>query len=145
MKVITTHFNADFDCLASMLAAKKLYPDARIVFPGSQEKNVRDFLKSSDYSFQFDKLKNIPLEDITTLIIVDTRLAGRIGPFEDVVKRKGISVHVYDHHPNTPQDIESEVSVVRERGATTTIFVELLREKGMSISPAEATIMALGI
>jgi len=145
MKVITTHLNADFDCLASMLAAKKLYPDARIVFPGSQEKNVRDFLKSSDYSFQFDKLKNIPLEDITTLIIVDTRLAGRIGPFEDVVKRKGISVHVYDHHPNTPQDIESEVSVVRERGATTTIFVELLREKGISISPAEATIMALGI
>lgn len=145
MKVITTHLNADFDCLASMLAAKKLYPDARIVFPGSQEKNVRDFLKSSDYSFQFDKLKNIPLEDITTLIIVDTRLAGRIGPFEDVVKRKGVSVHVYDHHPNTPQDIESEVSVVRERGATTTIFVELLREKGISISPAEATIMALGI
>ena len=145
MKVITTHFNADFDCLASMLAAKKLYPDARIVFPGAQEKNVRDFLKASDYSFQFDKLKNISLDEITTLIIVDTRLTGRIGPFESVVKRKGVSVHVYDHHPNTPQDIESEVTVVKERGSTTTIFVELLREKGIPLTPAEATIMALGI
>ena len=145
MKVITTHFNADFDCLASMLAAKKLYPDARIVFPGAQEKNVRDFLKASDYSFQFDKLKNISLDEITTLIIVDTRLTGRIGLFESVVKRKGVSVHVYDHHPNTPQDIESEVTVVRERGSTTTIFVELLREKGIPLTPAEATIMALGI
>ena len=145
MKVITTHFNADFDCLASMLAAKKLYPDARIVFPGAQEKNVRDFLKASDYSFQFDKIKNISLNEITTLIIVDTRLAGRIGSFESVVKRKNVSVHVYDHHPNTPQDIESEVTVVRERGSTTTIFVELLKEKGIPLTPAEATIMALGI
>ena len=145
MQVITTHFNADFDCLASMLAANKLYPDAKIVFPGAQEKNVRDFLKASDYSFQFDKIKNISLDEITTLIIVDTRLAGRIGSFESVVKRKGVSVHVYDHHPNTPQDIESEVTVVKERGSTTTIFVELLREKGIPLTPAEATIMALGI
>ena len=145
MKVITTHLNADFDCLASMLAARKLYPDAKIVFPGSQEKNVRDFLKSSDYSFQFDKLKNISFDDITELIIVDTRLAGRIGPFEEVTIRGGVSIHVYDHHPNTPQDIKSDVTVVKERGSTTTIFVELLREKGISITPEEATIMALGI
>ncbi len=28
MEVITTHMNADFDSLASMVAAKKLYPEA---------------------------------------------------------------------------------------------------------------------
>ena len=33
MKVITTHYNADFDALSSMVAAKKLYPDALLVFP----------------------------------------------------------------------------------------------------------------
>ncbi len=36
MKVITSHHNADFDSLSSMVAAKKLYPDALLVFPGSQ-------------------------------------------------------------------------------------------------------------
>jgi len=41
LTVITTHINADFDALASMLAAQKLYPDALVVFPGSQEKNLR--------------------------------------------------------------------------------------------------------
>ena len=41
--VITTHVNADFDALASMLAAQKLYPEARVVFPGSQEKNLKNF------------------------------------------------------------------------------------------------------
>ena len=36
--VIATHVNADFDALASMLAAQKLYKNALVVFPGSQEK-----------------------------------------------------------------------------------------------------------
>ena len=42
LQVITTHLNADFDGLASMLAAKKLYPEALLVFPGSQEQNLRE-------------------------------------------------------------------------------------------------------
>jgi len=43
LEVITTHMNADFDALASMVAIKKLYKNAVIVFPGSQEKNLRNF------------------------------------------------------------------------------------------------------
>ena len=42
LTIITTHVNADFDALASMLAAQKLYPDALVVFPGSQEKNLKN-------------------------------------------------------------------------------------------------------
>ena len=34
MDLISTHVAADFDALASMLAASKLYPQARLVFPG---------------------------------------------------------------------------------------------------------------
>ena len=47
LTIITTHLNADFDALASMLAAQKLYPEAKIVFPGSQEKNLRNFFIKS--------------------------------------------------------------------------------------------------
>lgn len=51
MDVITTHVNADFDCLGAMVAAKKLYPDALMVFSGAQEKSMRDFfLKSTGYA-----------------------------------------------------------------------------------------------
>ena len=49
MEVITTHMNADFDALASMLAAKKLYPEAKMVFPGAQKKKLEEFL--SAYKF----------------------------------------------------------------------------------------------
>ncbi len=36
-EVITTHINADFDALASMIAASKLYPGASLVFPHKVE------------------------------------------------------------------------------------------------------------
>ena len=43
MDVIISHVNADFDCLGSLAAAARLYPGALLCFPGSQEKNLRDF------------------------------------------------------------------------------------------------------
>ena len=45
--IITSHINADFDAIGAMLAAQLLYPEAVIIFPGSQEKNLRDFFVSS--------------------------------------------------------------------------------------------------
>ncbi|MGA9754886.1 MAG: hypothetical protein WBV23_07060, partial [Desulfobaccales bacterium] len=54
LEVITTHLNADFDAMASMVAARKLYPEALLVFPGSQERNLRDFfIRSSFYFMDF--------------------------------------------------------------------------------------------
>jgi tRNA nucleotidyltransferase (CCA-adding enzyme) len=88
MEVITTHINADFDSLASMLAAKKLYPGAVLVFPGSTEKNLRDFfLQSTFYVFQAERMKNVDLKAVKRLILVDTRQAGRIGKFGEVARR----------------------------------------------------------
>jgi tRNA nucleotidyltransferase (CCA-adding enzyme) len=145
MQVITTHFNADFDCLASMVAAKKLYPKALLVFPGSQERMVREFLKDSDLNYQFERIKRIPLEEVSRLILVDTRMAERIGDFASLIGKPGVEVHIYDHHPQQVGDIEGHLAVIRERGSTTTIFVEIFRERGIPITPTEATVMALGI
>jgi nanoRNase/pAp phosphatase (c-di-AMP/oligoRNAs hydrolase) len=73
-EVITTHLNADFDALASMIAAQKLYPEAALVFPGSQEKNLRNFfLHSTSYLFNFTRLKHVDFDRIKRLILVDTR------------------------------------------------------------------------
>ena len=41
--VITCHANADNDALASLVGALALYPDAVLLFPGTQEKQVQDF------------------------------------------------------------------------------------------------------
>lgn len=145
MKVITTHLNADFDALASMIAAQRLYPDARLVFPGSQETNLRYLLKIPGYNIPYLKLKDINIEDIDHLILVDTRMADRIGDFAHILNKQGLVIHVYDHHPSHPNDINGEYEVIKEVGATTTIFVQIFQERGIQITSQEATIMALGI
>ncbi|MBF0525292.1 MAG: CBS domain-containing protein [Deltaproteobacteria bacterium] len=138
--------NADFDALASMLAAKKLYPNATLVFPGSQEGSLRDFfLQSTLYIFDFEKIKQVDLEKVERLILVDTRQAGRIGDFKDIVGKNGVDIHIYDHHPPSPDDITGSVEVIREVGANTTIMVSLLRERDICLTPEEATVMATGI
>ena len=93
MDVITTHMNADFDALASMVAAKKLYPDAHLVFPGSKEKSIRDFLlKSTLYFLDIEKSANIDIKDVDRLILVDIRQAKRIGKFAQLCSKDRKSV-----------------------------------------------------
>ena len=146
MEVITTHTNADFDSLASMLAAKKLYPSAVLVFPGSQERSLRDFfIHSTLYAFEVERMKNIDLQEVKRLILVDTRQISRIGKFSEVVSNSDVEIHIYDHHPPSSDDLHGSLEVVSEVGATTTLLLNLLRERGMEITPDEATVMLLGI
>jgi tRNA nucleotidyltransferase (CCA-adding enzyme) len=146
MEVITTHTNADFDSLASMVAAKKLYPNAVMVFPGSQERSLRDFfIHSTLYALEIERVKNIDVQDVTRMILVDTRQVSRIGKFSEIVGKPGLEIHIYDHHPPSPEDIHGSVEVVAEVGATVTLLVHLIQEKGIEITPDEATAMMLGL
>jgi tRNA nucleotidyltransferase (CCA-adding enzyme) len=146
VEVITTHLNADFDALASMLAAKKLYPRATLVFPGSQESNLRNFfLYSTSYLFNFARIKQIDFESIKRLILVDTRQKSRIGKFAELVNRKDVEIHVYDHHHDSEEDIRGDLEVIRHAGSTTAILIEIIRERSIPITADEATIMSLGI
>jgi tRNA nucleotidyltransferase (CCA-adding enzyme) len=146
MDVITTHINADFDSLASMLAAKKLYPNAVLVFPGSQERSLRDFfIHSTLYAFEIERVKNIDLQEVNRLILVDTRQISRIGKFSEVLSKPGLDIHIYDHHPPSSEDLHGSLEVISEVGATVTLLLNILQEKGIEITPDEATVMMLGI
>ena len=149
MDLITTHLNADFDGLASMVAARKLYPGALLAFPGGAQEPVRSFLAVHDLGLA--KLKEIDLAGITRLVLVDTQEPERIGPFKDLCGRSDVLVHVYDHHPNSDSHstegfpLNAERRLVEPVGATTTILVEQLREAGLTLTAFEATVMALGL
>ncbi|MFQ5464822.1 MAG: CBS domain-containing protein [Thermodesulfobacteriota bacterium] len=145
MEVIVPHTNADFDAFASMVAAKKLYPGARVVFSGSTEKAVAAAIESIDLPFPIDRLKDIDLESISTLVLVDVRQPGRIGRFSSLVGRPGVEVHVYDHHPPGPDDIRGTVDVTLPYGSTTSVLTHILKERGMALTPLEATILMAGI
>ncbi|MDR2142640.1 MAG: CBS domain-containing protein [Deltaproteobacteria bacterium] len=144
--LITTHVNPDYDGVASMMAASRLYPDAVMVFPGGQEKNIRNyFIESILYLFNVARPKDIDLTKVELLVVVDTRQRERLGLVAPVLKNPQLRIHIYDHHPDSPADLRAEESHVAQVGATVTLMTETLREKGLAISPQEATMLALGL
>lgn len=162
LTVITTHVNADFDGLASMIAVSKLYPEGLLVFSGSQEKLIRDFfVQTTSYLYGFKKLKEVDLNRVGRLILVDTRQTSRIGKFSEILNRENLEVHIYDHHPDSDDDIvvykngryepgndfkfSVGTVVIKPLGSTTAILTEFIKERGITITPEDATVMALGL
>jgi len=145
LEVIISHQSTDFDSLAAMVAAKKIYKDALLVFTGAIERNVRKFISIYGDLIEITPLKKIKIEEITKLIIVDTRIKRRIGPFANVLNKRDLEIHIYDHHPSTADDIKGDLIVIEEVGATTTIMLKKIRIMNLEISPIEATLFALGI
>ena len=146
MDVITTHINADFDCLGSMIGARKLYPDAVMVFAGSQERSLREFfVKSAFYAYDFKRVRDVDLAKIERLILVDVRQSSRIGPFAAVARRSGVEVHIYDHHPSGDSDLRGNLEVIEPVGATVTVLTQLFMQRQIRPTPDEATMMMLGL
>ncbi|MBN2809072.1 MAG: CBS domain-containing protein [Deltaproteobacteria bacterium] len=147
IEVITSHINTDFDGLAAMLAARHLYPQAEMVLPGSPERSLHNFfLHSCGYAYPFKRLKDVDLEEIGRLIVVDTRQKSRIGPFAEVAARLGVEVVVYDHHPASDDDLQGVAwCEVAEVGAVVTLLAEKLREKNLALAADEATLMMIGL
>lgn len=145
MEIITSHTNTDLDALASMVAAKKLYPGAELVFPGKLSRNVEEFMSLHKDVFNVKASKEVKLDSVTRIILVDTKNPKRINKLSEILLRPGIDVHIYDHHPWTDEDVRGAVEVVEMVGATATLLVEKIKEENIHISPLEATIFALGI
>ena len=146
MDIITTHVNADFDCLGAMIAARRLYPDAALVFPGGQERSLRDFLlQSTLYAYDFKRVKDVDLQTVNRLILVDVCDARRIGPFAEVAERDDVELHIYDHHPVDGESLHGAVEHIEPVGATTTIMAHLFMERGIVPTSDEATMMMLGL
>ncbi|MFC5712514.1 CBS domain-containing protein [Thalassorhabdus alkalitolerans] len=143
MEVIVSHTNLDFDALASMIAAKKLYPDAMLVLNDKQIPPVEGFLAIYRDMFDFYKAKDISWEDVTHLIIVDTASPNRIGSFLKECNEPYITV--FDHHPSKEGDIKGDTSVLEQTGAAVTLLLEEIQRQEVSITDFEATLFGLGL
>ena len=144
MEIIVAHQLTDFDGLAAMVAASKLYPDAVPVFPGRLHKLVKDFMALYRDEIDIAYLNDIELEEVEKVFIVDTAKYENLGELGNKLNWHDIEVIVYDHHPHGEEDwINLDLS--EDVGATTTILINKLIAEGLNINPVEATIFALGI
>lgn len=147
--VITTHQNADFDALAGTVGASLLYPGAQIVFAGSLNPNVREFVSLHGESLPIVSVRLIDHAAVKQLVVVDTAELDRIGDFSKLCGKPGVEVVVFDHHslerPQRPLYVKGENWVITDDGATATAMLHLLLERGVEIPRLAATIFALGI
>jgi tRNA nucleotidyltransferase (CCA-adding enzyme) len=147
--VITTHQNADFDALGAALGASLLYPGARIVFTGSLNPNVREFVSLHGETLPLVSLRLIDQKKIRQLVIVDTADPERIGDLGQLCGCPDIETVILDHHgaenPVRPPFVAGENWVLSSDGAQSTSMLHLLKERQVEISRLEATIFALGI
>ncbi|MHB0978480.1 MAG: CBS domain-containing protein [Thermoleophilia bacterium] len=147
--VITTHQNVDFDAFAASVGAARLYPDARIVFAGSLNRNVREFVSLHGEELPLVGVRSLDLDSVRRLIVVDTADCARLAELGALCGRPDVEVVVFDHHqaetPERPSFVRGENWVLSDDGAQSTSMVHILRERELSISALEATIFALGI
>jgi tRNA nucleotidyltransferase (CCA-adding enzyme) len=146
VRIITTHLSADFDAFAAAVCAVRLFPDSKVLFPGSQEVGVRRFLAESELSYPEVKLRQARAATIKNAVVVDTRSPSRLGEVYDLIQRDDCPVTVIDHHmEEDDDDLEAHELIERPVGATCTIVAELFRERGIKPTAEEATLLLMGI
>ena len=146
MEIIVPHEGTDFDGLAAMIAASKVYPGAKPVFPGHLSNQVKDFMALFKDQFRIYRPENIDQQQVERIILVDTKDPSRVGPFKNLIFDKEIGKIVYDHHVLDDNNFNFKyVDFTSQVGSTTTILVERIKEEEIPITATEATLFALGI
>jgi len=145
-EVIATHANTDFDAFASLLAARRLYPDAVVAVQGTLNRNVREFYRLHADELDAVDASRLELESIRRLVVVETTSASRLGELEAVALDPEVETAVFDHHAGElPDWVKPENAVISQDGALTTTLVGVLAERELEVTPLEATLFALGI
>jgi tRNA nucleotidyltransferase (CCA-adding enzyme) len=140
MHVIVTHPNADFDAIASLLGAWRLYPEAVPLLPNTLNRNVRDFITLYENQLPFVRQSDLKRTPINQVTIVDTQQVPALKNLEPNAR-----LHIIDHHELHEPAPEGAVLSLADTGATVTLLVEQMREAAIRLSPVEATLLLLGI
>ena len=140
MDIILTHERTDFDGLASLLGAYLLDTSLIPVLPRQLNRNVEAFVSLYGVELPFTDPRDLSGEPIESVCLVDTQSMTSI---KGMVKK--LKVQIIDHHPLRGDVPEEWDKTIRETGATTTIFVQAIQERGLPLTPVEATLLLVGI
>jgi tRNA nucleotidyltransferase (CCA-adding enzyme) len=144
MKIIATHRNADFDALASVMAAGVLFPDAIPLLPKQVNANVKAFLSIHKDLFVTYTVDEVDLNAVDHLIVVDTNQWERLEGLAHLKKRNDIDIRVWDHHP-VRGNIRTPWMVSEIVGAATTLLLRKIKLENKSLTPIQTTLFLLGI
>ncbi|GAB6143952.1 CBS domain-containing protein [Desulfocicer niacini] len=143
MKIITTHKGTDFDALASLVAGTLIYPGARAVLPNVINPNLKGFLSIHKDVFGCCSPGEITMDDVTSLVVVDTNCWRRLEGMDALKKRRDIHITIWDHHIDG--DIKAHERHQESCGANITLMVRELKAQRKLLTPIQATLFLMGL
>lgn len=143
MIVILTHRQMDFDALASMVAAQKIFPDSVMVVDGKSNPYVQDFIALAKDRLPFLRPKDVDWASVQKIVLVDTHNLQRAAGFKEEGVLEQIPLVIYDHHPY--YGVITEGMHIESIGSCTSLIIQEIRKLNIQLNPFEATLLALGI
>ena len=144
MDIVVTHEFADFDAIASLIAASRLYEGAVALRNAQVSELSQRYLALHKDALPLEDPSNVDPADVETVIVVDSRKRSRLTEFTDHLEAAE-RVVVYDHHPPTADDIAADEAHVEPVGACVTLLCEVIDERELELTDREATLMMLGL
>jgi tRNA nucleotidyltransferase (CCA-adding enzyme) len=145
MNIIVGHTNMDLDCFGSMVLARYLYPEHRLI----RSRLIHPVAKNlyNLYQNHLDLLpsKELKQQHIENMVVVDTRKRGRIKEYFSLIEGEPDYITIYDHHSEEQTDLAGAELINRKVAANTTLLGKKLLERGIPIEPEDATIALAGI
>jgi nanoRNase/pAp phosphatase (c-di-AMP/oligoRNAs hydrolase)/CBS domain-containing protein len=143
-QIIATHKNTDFDALASLVAAKLLYPDAVPVLPRQINPNVKSFLSIHKDLFDFPRVDQVDLSGVDRLIVVDANAWSRLDRMDKLRESENLSVELWDHHPGDG-DLSPVFKCCKATGANITLMTRALKQQRIELSSIVSTLFLIGL
>ena len=131
-----------------MVAAKKLYPEAKLVFSGNLNENVLEVYNLYKNYLNIYKGSEISIEKVKKVIIVDTDNINKIGKFKEAVLNSTIEVIIYDHHTESICDKKDNFIVYKGNyGSNTTFLIKeiLIKHPDIIFTDYEVSLFMMGI
>jgi tRNA nucleotidyltransferase (CCA-adding enzyme) len=144
------HSTADFDSLAGAVALTKLWgleePDVpSFCVLTTAHPSVEAFLALHVELFAIRSLRTLSPANVRRVGVCDAQTRDRLGQAVELIDLAE-QVYVFDHHMGRSSDLSANAVVsLQHVGSVTTVLVEMLRERGVPVNEAEATLFALGI
>lgn len=144
MRIVTSHTNTDFDALASMVACTCLYPGTIAILPSHIMPGVKAFLAIHQDLLRIRPRKDLDLDLVDSLIVVDANNWNRLDRMEPLSQRPDLDIISWDHHMEGVT-IQSGREYREEVGATITLLLEEIQRQDTPVTPMQATLFLLGI
>lgn len=148
--LIVTHDVADFDAVASQVAARALYAGSQIVCSPSVGRDVHPYLSLHRDHFAGMQANQITFGDVQRVVVVDVRRESRLAHVAALWARRradprAFELVIYDHHPAASDDLRGDREFIEPVGSTTTLIIEQMHAQRIAVDRVTATLLALGL